>query len=148
MKSKPLNIVKKPASAPVKLSRDEKIARTIQNMKWKVEEANELRNKLIAEMSKNNLSAIYQIEWMQGKSETMIKGAWFEEVISIIEKNEKPVELVLEEFIASLQSNLKTWRPQNSTSQFSNVVTGEKFTAMRDVLEFLTYRLEDLKDAS
>jgi hypothetical protein len=129
------------APAPAKIApptRDEKVKAFLHKCKWEVEGAEKVKAAMAENFSKKFYDATYQIEWLQGKVETLEKGAWYSEFLEDLAKAEGDdltVEVILQRFISSLQGHVDTWYPQNSTSAYSNAASGEKFQARRELLK-------------
>jgi hypothetical protein len=140
-----------PPPAPRVVTKEERIENCVWQLKYHVKAAKELRDKLIANMLKDDklYNAAYEIRWLQGKAKTLQVGLFCE---AILENLEDPAQVLLpeerlENSLRWLEGRKECWYPENSTSPYSNAAHNEEYDALRDLVRDLRSYVKHIKES-
>lgn len=100
---------------------------------WRAEQGRQCRQKIADAMLKSSGDAEYEMRWLEGKYKTIRIG----QLAEFAQEDEG-----LDAVVQFVQRTLASWRPQSSTSAYSNACHNEEFSALREFLDEFEHLVE------
>ena len=94
---------------------------------------NYVRNFLAEKFAKSLTDAEYEMRWLEGKYGKIVLGSFASTSLAWLnDMDARHTTFTLEE---NFREQLKHWRPEQSTSAYSNACNNEKFGALKEIIE-------------